>query len=195
MKVEELNRALGNIDLHLLDQVLKGRFKPGSKFLDAGCGEGRNLIYFLQNDYEVCAVDQDPGAIKLVEMHARSLNISINEDQFIAGDLQSLPFSDSSFDTVISVNVLQHVDQLTHDAILSEMVRVLVPTGILFIKMEARDCLPRVAGSTEFGENLLPAHLIPSMVAEKYKLELEEPVRMEEIIGEGCRLVMIFRKS
>ena len=194
MKVQDLNRVLGNIDLHLLDQVLKGRFNPHGKILDAGCGEGRNLIYFLQNDYKVCAVDQDPGAIKLVKMHARTLSNSKGENQFITGDLRSLPFSDNYFDTVISINVLQHVDQGSYDYILSEMARVLSPTGILFIKMEARDCQPKVTGSTGIGKNRLPAHLIPSMLEDKCKLDLEEPARIEEILGEGCRLVMVFRK-
>ncbi len=195
MNAEELNRQLGNIDLHLLDQVLKGRFKPKSKILDAGCGEGRNLVYFLQNNYEVYAVDQDPSSIKLVGMQSRSLGVSVEDNQFITGDLTSLPFSDHSFDAVLSINVLQHVNQETYDVILSGMVRVLAPGGILFIKMEARDCLPKVAGSTESGESRLPAHLIPSMIADRYKLVLEEPVRMEEIFGEGCRLVMVFRKK
>ncbi len=195
MKVQDLNRVLGNIDLHLLDQVLKGRFKPHSKILDAGCGEGRNLIYFLQNDYEVCAVDHDPAAIKLVGMHARSLGISFGENQFITSDLRSLPFSDNSFDAVISINVLQHVNEETYDGIISGMVRVLASGGILFIKMEARDCLPKVAGSSGLEENRLPAHLIPSMIADKYKLDMEEPVRIEEILGEGCRLVMVFSKK
>ena len=48
MTHDELNKVLGNIDLYLLDQLLKGRITRDMKILDAGCGEGRNLHLFYQ---------------------------------------------------------------------------------------------------------------------------------------------------
>ncbi|WP_332912670.1 hypothetical protein [Algoriphagus boritolerans] len=47
MEVTELNQLLGNVDIYLLDQILKGRFSKEMKILDAGCGEGRNAVYFI----------------------------------------------------------------------------------------------------------------------------------------------------
>ena len=35
----ELRDWIGNIDIYLLDQIVKGRFVPGSRILDAGCGD------------------------------------------------------------------------------------------------------------------------------------------------------------
>ena len=63
MNIVDLNKELGNIDIYLLDQILKGRYDPSMKLLDAGCGEGRNLTYFLKNGYSVYAIDNNPGAI------------------------------------------------------------------------------------------------------------------------------------
>ena len=51
--IKELNHLLGNIDIYLLDQILKDRFKKSFKILDAGCGEGRNLIYFVRNGFKL----------------------------------------------------------------------------------------------------------------------------------------------
>ena len=34
----------GDIDIYLFDQILKNRFAPEMKILDAGCGGGRNLV-------------------------------------------------------------------------------------------------------------------------------------------------------
>ena len=48
-----LHEHIGDIDIYLLDQVLKGRFSPSMKILDAGCGGGRNIIYFLREGYQV----------------------------------------------------------------------------------------------------------------------------------------------
>lgn len=38
----------GQIDIYLFDQLLRGRIGPGMRILDAGCGNGRNLLYLLQ---------------------------------------------------------------------------------------------------------------------------------------------------
>ena len=43
-----LNEFFGDIDIYLFDQILKNRFAPEMKILDAGCGGGRNLVYFFE---------------------------------------------------------------------------------------------------------------------------------------------------
>jgi SAM-dependent methyltransferase len=58
MKEDNLQELFGNIDIYLFDQLLKGRFFSGMRVLDAGCGTGRNLVYFLRNGYQVFGVDQ-----------------------------------------------------------------------------------------------------------------------------------------
>ena len=63
MTVKNLNSKLGNIDIYLLDQILKGRFNKGMKILDAGCGEGRNLIYFMREGFTVYGIDENHLAI------------------------------------------------------------------------------------------------------------------------------------
>jgi len=68
-----LREHFGEIDIYLFDQLLKGRFAPGTSILDAGCGAGRNLVYFLQNGYEVYGVDQNREA---VEPPAKTMKIS-----------------------------------------------------------------------------------------------------------------------
>jgi SAM-dependent methyltransferase len=68
-----LQEQFGGIDIYLFDQLLKGRIRPGMRVLDAGCGEGRNLIYFLQSGYAVCGVDQSEEAIARVRSLAAAL--------------------------------------------------------------------------------------------------------------------------
>ena len=51
------SELFGNIDIYLFDQFLKNRFAPEMKILDAGCGGGRNLVYFLRSGFPVFGVD------------------------------------------------------------------------------------------------------------------------------------------
>ena len=62
----KLQQAYGNIDIYLFDQLLKGRYDNCKKVLDVGCGNGRNLVYFLRNGYEVFGVDPYPQAVETV---------------------------------------------------------------------------------------------------------------------------------
>jgi tellurite methyltransferase len=68
-----LQQLYGNIDIYLFDQLLKGRFNQCKKVLDVGCGGGRNLIYFLQNDHDVYGIDPNPDAIEQVKSLAQAL--------------------------------------------------------------------------------------------------------------------------
>lgn len=69
---ENYNNVFGDIDLELLDLILKGNFSSVKKILDVGCGEGRNLIYFFQRDFDVYAIDTDQSSVDLVKYMARS---------------------------------------------------------------------------------------------------------------------------
>ena len=42
-----LRQHFGDVDVYLFDQLLRGRVPDGATVLDAGCGGGRNLVYFL----------------------------------------------------------------------------------------------------------------------------------------------------
>ncbi|MFF0830953.1 hypothetical protein ACFYU8_29590 [Brevibacillus sp. NPDC003359] len=44
-----LAEQFGDMDIYLFDQLLKGRVTKDMRILDAGCGSGRNLVYFLRN--------------------------------------------------------------------------------------------------------------------------------------------------
>ena len=46
-----IREEFGDIDIYLFDQLLKGRLDASMSLLDAGCGGGRNLYYFLRNGY------------------------------------------------------------------------------------------------------------------------------------------------
>ena len=136
MDIQSLNKELGNIDIYLLDQILKGKVPKNAKILDAGCGEGRNLKYFLNNQYDVFGIDHNRDAIRMIQFILRSNYPGVQKENFQIGELNNLPYVDKMFDYVICSAVLHFVDSHDHFwELISELTRVIKLNGILFIRM------------------------------------------------------------
>ena len=136
MQIAELNRLLGNIDIYLLDQILKGRFTPDMKILDAGCGEGRNAVYFINSGYQVFGIDENELAIQYIRYLSKSLKTDYDAHRFQVGKLEEIPFHTSAFDVVICSAVLHFAaDEINFWEMMDEMLRVLKPGGILWFRM------------------------------------------------------------
>jgi len=102
----DLHATFGEIDIYLFDQLLRGRFDRRRSVLDAGCGGGRNLPYFLRHGFDVRAIDADASAIRSVRELASSLNPALPLEQIQQGSLTALPWPDASTDAVICSAVL-----------------------------------------------------------------------------------------
>ena len=68
-----LQEQLGQIDIYLFDQILRGNITQGMRVLDAGCGDGRNIVYMLRERFEVFALDSNPDAVRRVSQLSESL--------------------------------------------------------------------------------------------------------------------------
>lgn len=132
-----LQESFGEIDIYLFDQLLKGRFLPGMRVLDAGCGSGRNLVYFLRSGYVVFGVDESAKAIaqtrRLAADHAPHLPLG----NFRVESVEKMSFSnDENFDLVMSSAVLHFARNEQHwQAMVDEMWRVLKPDGMFFARL------------------------------------------------------------
>ena len=131
-----LQEWFGQIDIYLFDQLLKGRFAPGMRVLDAGCGGGRNLVYFLRCGYDVCGVDLSGEAVAHVRALASGLAPHLPADNFRAEPVEGMSFADAAFDVVISSAVLHFARDEEHwRGMVREMWRVLKPGGIFFARL------------------------------------------------------------
>jgi SAM-dependent methyltransferase len=134
--MKDLEETFGSIDIYLFDQLLKGRLTPPMRVLDAGCGDGRNLLYLLRNGFEVWGVDQDPDRLERARELAQSLRPDLPPGRFCVESLEDLSLDDASFDFVISSAVLHFAPSVAaFDAMVTEMWRVLAPGGILFARL------------------------------------------------------------
>jgi tellurite methyltransferase len=152
-----LLEQFGEIDIYLFDQLLKNRLSNGMSILDAGCGGGRNLIYFLRNGYEVYGVDQNRAAISQVRRIASTLNPSLPQENFVVSSVEEMAFSSESFDAVISSAVLHFArDERHFRAMLREMWRVLKPGGLFFARLASSIGIEKLIEQIEGRRFLLP---------------------------------------
>ena len=74
-KIEEINNFFGDMDLFLIDQVLKGRLNNSMNVLDVGFGLGRNLVHFIQEGYDVYGIDKDKSAVDFFKASLSGIGI------------------------------------------------------------------------------------------------------------------------
>ena len=199
-----LNHLLGNPDLHLLDQILKGRYEPHMRVLDAGCGEGRNLPYFVRNGFDVWGVDTNATALRLLCLQGKSWNPTFDPEKFIESDIAELPFPPTAFDAIICCAVLHLArDEAHFFRMTDELLRVLKPSGSLLIRMNVRvgenPLLPKSIGSEPLAPNaeicfLLTPDLIDQLT-KRQSLTWLEPIRTELVAGERAQATLVLQKS
>lgn len=134
-----LREQFGQIDIYLFDQILRGNIARSMRVLDAGCGDGRNLVYMLREGFEVFALDANPDAVRRVSQLSESLKTGLPAENFRVGSVERMPFPDKFADVVICSAVLHFAKDERHfRAMSTELWRVLRPGGILFSRLGSR---------------------------------------------------------
>ena len=167
-----LRAQFGEIDIYLFDQLLRGRFDGRRRVLDAGCGSGRNLPYFLASGADVYAIDEDPAAVKAVRRLAAQLAPALPPDNIRQGVLHVLPWADARMDAVVCSAVLHFARDRTHfTRMVEEMWRVLAPGGLLFVRLASSIGIEPLIASTT-GRVRLPDGSDRFVVDEELLLDL-----------------------
>jgi 2-polyprenyl-3-methyl-5-hydroxy-6-metoxy-1,4-benzoquinol methylase len=136
MPQSKLQEQFGQIDIYLFDQLLKGRITPKMRILDAGCGSGRNIVYFLREGYEVYAADSDPESVESVRSLARMCAPALPASNFRVETVEHMSFDDACADVVISNTVLHLAnDDAQFESMLLGSWRVLKPGGLFFCRL------------------------------------------------------------
>lgn len=203
MNINQVNQFFGNLDIYLLDQILKDRFSPQMKVLDAGCGEGRNLQYFLNSGYEVWGIDQDPQAIEVLRFLAASRRPDLEKNHFQVGLLEKLPFTDEHFQLIIASAVLHFAKSHQHfQEMWNELIRCLQHGGILFVRMTSDIGLPQWLQSLGQGRYLLPdgserylltRELVKQLV-DYHQLHFLEPLKTVNVQDQRCMTTLVLGK-
>lgn len=199
-----LRHQFGNIDIYLFDQLLKGRLVPGTRLLDAGCGDGRNLVYFLRGDYDVYAVDRSSSAITEAQELAYTTAPETAIKHFRVERVESLSFEDAWFDAVLGIAVLHFAENESHfRTMLREMWRVLKQGGFFFARLASTIGFEDRAEPLGDRRYRLPDGTERFLVDEGMLLkmsrdlggELLEPLKTVNVQNERCMTTWCLRKT
>ena len=106
-----------------------------NRVYDLGCGVGRHAVYLAAQGFDVIASDVSASSIE----HTRS---ALDEAGVTAElhhcDMSHWPFADASLDAVIAVNVVYHATRAQLVDLVQQIVRCLVPGGMLYITFKSR---------------------------------------------------------
>lgn len=104
----------------------------GMSVLDLGCGTGYGAKILAQRAKQVVAADVDASPLRYGEETYPDAKIQRVHVAPIS-DGQGLPFKDSSFDAIVSYEVIEHVPVEQMEAFFAEIARVLKPDGMFIL--------------------------------------------------------------
>ena len=110
--------------MNLARFTVRGLNLEGKRVLDTGCGRGGNCSFLARyhSPSEVVGLDQSQRQIEWCRQRFSADSLS-----FVAGDAQSLPFSDGVFDVVTNIESAPHYADKPR--FYREVFRVLSPRG------------------------------------------------------------------
>ncbi|HEV7860900.1 MAG TPA: class I SAM-dependent methyltransferase [Pyrinomonadaceae bacterium] len=104
--------------------------RRGSSVLDLGCGGGL-LALLKRKEVTLTGVD--------ISADCALISRRNGYDRACVARLTALPFLDQSFDYVVSLDVMGHIEFAEKDAVLAEIKRVLRPDGVTLHGIECLD--------------------------------------------------------
>jgi SAM-dependent methyltransferase len=200
----DLLEQFGPIDIYLFDQLLRGRIRPGTRILDAGCGSGRNLVYFLRERYEVFGVDSDAAAVDYTRRLAASLAPGLLPANFRVERIEEMSFPDGFSDVVLSSAVLHFArgdEQFI--AMLRGTWRVLKPGGLLFCRLatsigmegQMRPIRGRWCALPDGSERYLVDAELLGKFTEELGGRLMDPLKTTVVHNQRCMTTWVVQKN
>jgi cyclopropane fatty-acyl-phospholipid synthase-like methyltransferase len=124
-------KALDRFDIRFARTMwVYDNVRAGSNVLELGCGAGM-LALLKRKGVTLTGVDLSSECALAARRNGY--------DATFAAELSCLPFSSASFDYVVSLDVLGHVEADEKDAVLTEIKRIIRPRGVTLHGIECTD--------------------------------------------------------
>ncbi|MDW3196962.1 MAG: class I SAM-dependent methyltransferase [Cytophagales bacterium] len=200
--MEHINNFFGDMDLFLLDLLLKGRIEAG-KILDIGFGTGRNLIHFLQRpEFEVHGIESDQSCVSLMQMMVASFE-NQHPDRFLPRSTTQLPYPEKFFETVICARVFHFLNDQEKWTAWEAISKVLVPGGVLYLTSNSLVNFETRSVATKDGKHTFPdettGYFLSSTQLDRMvkdpKFEQIEPVRHIQYDNRHAETILVLQKK
>lgn len=151
---------------HVYDQVRRYFRSPSQRLLSFGCGSGADALRYAAIGYQVCGFDISERRIgiarSLAEKHGYADRVA-----FSVQPAEALEYSPESFDIVVGVNVLHHIDV---EKSMKEVARVLKKGGLAIFKEPLQTPVRDRIRNSRLGRWLVPKGT--KSIPKKLKYEL-----------------------
>jgi len=107
----------------------------GRRVLDLGCGIGRHTVALARLGFAVTATDVSPSGLVTCAAWLARKGLSA---ALVRHEMETLPFSDCAFDSLIAFNVIYHTSMAGMRRTLARMRRVVHPGGWLHLTFLGR---------------------------------------------------------
>jgi len=107
------------------------RLSENSIILDAGSGTGRFAYEVINRGYKVVGIDYSHSMT--VKASRSYIPMSKQNEAFLQGDVETLPFQNSTFEVIVCLGVVAYLK--TEGKALRELARVLKPNGVIAISI------------------------------------------------------------
>lgn len=195
-----IQTLLGQTDIYLVDQIMKGRYAKTDKILDAGCGMGRNMHWFLHNEVDMVGIDSNEETI----LQLKTAYPSMAAHKLLVAPVEKMPFPDDHFDHIISSAVLHFARSRQHfKNMFAEMIRVVKPGGSLFIRMTSAFGIEKNISETGDGIYNIPDGsyrflLTKPLLHELFQqnaLSYLEPLKTVNVDDMRCMSTLVLQKT
>ncbi len=201
ISITEINDYFGDMDLLLMDQLLKGNVEKGP-LLDVGFGEGRHLVHFLNRQFPVTGVDIDAKNVALLKSIFPQGEMGVGPRLLLA-DAMDLPWEDETFQTVLCTRVFHSLN--TTDQFRTAwhgLCRVLKVGGLLYFTTNTAIGFEDVIVPKDGGkfcypngqEELLLTNQLLQELLDDPALEKVEYVRFQRFENIRCEATIVLRK-
>ena len=112
---------------HYLSLPFEQRAKV--KILELGCGSGANLWMLAREGFSTWGLDFAPTGLAYCQSVLEQWGVAAS---LTLGDMTNLPYGNESFDAIVDVVSMQHLNREQHAQTLAEVARVLKPGGRFF---------------------------------------------------------------
>lgn len=195
-----LKSIIGETDIYLLDQIMKGRYKQEHIILDAGCGDGRNMHWFLQNNFEIYAIDINAALIDQL----KAANPTLAPGRLKAVAVEKTPFPDNHFDHIICSAVLHFANDTDHfNSMFGELVRILKHGGSIFIRMTSDIGIEKNIQLLADGVYIIPdgsnrfllTKPLLAAIMQLHNLSFIEPLKTVNVDDVRCMSTLLLQKD